>query len=577
MGAARKPLAPVHGPKRTGLGIVFLLAFPFLGLIGASNDSSLPVFTRVERAGLNFVHVNGVADHKKYIPEAKGGGIGFLDFDGDGWQDIYVVQGALMSQYPDGAKLHGALFRNNRDGTFADVTESAGLTRNAWGMGVSAADYDNDGDVDLYLTCLGPNILYRNNGDGTFTDVTREAGVGNDLWSTSAAFGDIDGDGDLDLYVANYLVLDFNNLPEPRCGHRGNMVLCGPIAKGIQNAPDVLYRNNGDGTFSDVSKSSGVAAIGPYDGLGCVMADLDNDRDLDIIVADDATPNLVFLNRGKGTFEEMGFMSGLALNADGLEQASMGVDAADYNNDGLLDVFMTHFALEYSTLYLNKGNSLFEDVTSSAKIAGPEWLLVSWGTRFVDFDLDGWKDIIHSNGHVYPYLIKAGLNESYAQPKSLYRNERNGTFRDVGRLVGPAVQKPEVSRAVAFADFDNDGDIDFVAANMNGSPSLFRCDQKGTNHWAMFRTVGTKSNRDGIGTRINLVAAGLRQVWEIKRTFGIYAVSDPRAHFGLGTADKINSIEVIWPSGTTQHFSDVPADRHYLIDEEKGLQPEKIR
>jgi hypothetical protein len=273
----------------------------------------------------------------------------------------------------------------------------------------------------------------------------------------------------------------------------------------------------------------------------------------------------------------MGFMSGLALNADGLEQASMGVDAADYNNDGLLDVFMTHFALEYSTLYLNKGNSLFEDVTSSAKIAGPEWLLVSWGTRFVDFDLDGWKDIIHSNGHVYPYLIKAGLNESYAQPKSLYRNERNGTFRDVGRLVGPAVQKPEVSRAVAFADFDNDGDIDFVAANMNGSPSLFRCDQKGTNHWAMFRTVGTKSNRDGIGTRINLVAAGLRQVWEIKRTFGIYAVSDPRAHFGLGTADKINSIEVIWPSGTTQHFSDVPADRHYLIDEEKGLQPEKIR
>ncbi len=564
------------GSHRAGLGIVFLLALPVWGFSGASLDAPLPVFARVDRAGLNFHHVNGSPDHKEYIPEAKGGGIGFLDYDGDGWQDIYVVQGALMSQYPDGEKLHGALFRNNRNGTFTDVTDAAGLTRNAWGMGVSAGDYDNDGDVDLYLTCLGPNILYRNNGDGTFTEVTRAAGVGNDRWSTSAAFGDIDGDGDLDLYVANYLVLDFKNLPEPRCGHRGNMVLCGPIAKGIKNAPDVLYRNNGDGTFSDVTELSGVGAVGSYDGLGCVMADLDNDRDLDIVVADDATPNLVFVNRGNGTFDEMGFMSGLALNADGLEQASMGIDAADYDNDGQLDVFMTHFALEYSTLYLNKGSLLFEDVTSSAKIAGPEWLLVSWGTRFVDFDLDGWKDIIHSNGHVYPYLIKAALNESYAQPKSLYRNERNGTFSDVGKLVGPAVQEPEVSRAAAFADFDNDGDIDFVVANMNGSPSLFRCDQKGGNHWAMFRTVGRKSNRDGIGTRINLTAAGLRQVWEIKRTVGIYAVSDPRAHFGLGSADKIDSIEVIWPSGTIQRFSDVSADRHYVIDEEKGIGPETI-
>jgi hypothetical protein len=535
-------------------------------------DSPLPIFSRVEQAGLNFVHVNGAPDHKEYIPEAKGGGIGFLDYDGDGWQDIYIVQGALMSQYVEGTKLHGALFRNNHDGTFTEVTEAAGLTRSAWGMGVSAADYDNDGDVDLYLTCLGPNILYRNDGGGTFTDVTGSAGVGDDRWSTSAAFGDIDNDGDLDLYVSNYIALDFRKLPEPKCSHRGNMVLCGP--KGLLNAPDALYRNNGDGTFSDVTEQSGAVDVGPYDGLGCVMADLDNDRDLDIVVANDATPNLVFVNRGDGSFEEMGFLTGLALNADGLEQASMGIDAADYNNDGLLDVYMTHFALEYSTLYLNKGRLHFDDVTSSARIAGPEWLLVSWGVRFVDFDLDGWKDIIHSNGHVYPYLIKAGLNESYAQPKSLYRNERDGTFSDVAKRVGPAVQVPEVSRAAAFADFDNDGDIDFVVANMNGSPSLFRCDQKGGNHWVMFRTVGSQSNRDGIGARINLTAGGLKQVWEIKRTVGIYSVSDPRAHFGLGSAGRIDSLEVLWPSGSTQQFTDIPADRHYVIDERRGIQPE---
>ncbi|HOM98725.1 MAG TPA: CRTAC1 family protein [Acidobacteriota bacterium] len=544
----------------------------------AANDEralELPVFTAQRNVGLDFVHINGGVEHKDYIPEAKGGGVGFLDFDGDGWLDVYIVQGSTIERFRRGDNPHGSLFRNRGDGTFEDVTARAGLTKGAWGMGVSAADYDNDGFVDLYLTNLGPNFLYRNNGDGTFTEVTEAAGVGDPRWSTSAAFGDIDGDGDLDLYVPNYLTLNMDRLPPRNCSHRGNIVLCGP--SGLEGAGDVLYRNNGDGTFTDITEDSGATDPDRYYGLSVVMADLDNDGDLDIVVGNDATPNLVFVNRGNGTFEEMGFLTGLAVNADGLEQASMGLDVADYNNDGLLDAFMTHFSLEYSTLYENKGDLLFEDVTARAKLADPSWLLVSWGTRFVDFDLDGWKDIIHANGHVYPYLMTAQLSETYAQPKSLYRNQRDGTFLDVGSLVGPDARIPEVSRGVAFGDYDNDGDIDFVVANMNGSPTLFRCDSPPGRHWVMFRTVGKVSNRDGIGARITVNTQGLQQIWEIKRTVGIYAVSDPRAHFGLGSAAVIEEVVVRWPSGKVQSFRNVAADRHYVIDEELGLAPEVFR
>jgi len=467
---------------------------------------------------------------------------------------------------------HGRLYRNRRNGTFEDVTEKAGLTRTGWGMGVGAGDYDNDGSVDLYLTYLGSNVLYRNNGDGTFSDVTEKAAVGEPGWSTSAAFGDYDQDGFLDLYVANYIVIDFENLPAKRCSHRGNVVLCGPL--GLQGAPDVLYHNNGDGTFTDVTQSSGAVDRDRGYGLGVVWADFDNDGDPDVAVANDATLNLLFVNQGNGTFVERGFPSGLALNADGLEQAGRGVDAADYDNDGLLDVIMTHFALEYSALYRNSGGLLFQDVTARAGLVQPEWLLVSWGVRFVDFNSDGWKDIVHSNGHVYPYLLESNSDEKYAQPKSFYINNGNGTFKDVSGLVGPDPKKPEVSRGTAFGDFDNDGDLDFVVANLNGTPSLFRCDRRDDSHWIMFRTVGKKSNRDGIGARINVRTRNESQVREIKRTLGIYSVSDPRAHFGLGGAAKVEKLTVRWPSGTVQEFENVAADHHYVIDEEKGLRLE---
>jgi len=342
---------------------------------------------------------------------------------------------------------------------------------------------------------------------------------------------------------------------------------------GLQGAANSLYRNNGDGTFTDVTEESGVNRNNRYFSLGVVWTDLDGDQDLDLWVANDSTPNEVYVNRGDGKFEEMGFLTGLAANADGGFQASMGIDVADYDNDGLMDAFATHFAHDHSTLYRNRGNLLFEDVTNKAQLIQPEWLLVSWGTRFVDLDHDGWKDLFHSNGHVYPFLITAGWSESYYQPCSFYLNQQDGRFRDVSRLAGEDIQIATASRGMAFADFDNDGDMDLIITNLNRSPQLLRHDRSNKNHWIMFRTQGRLSNRDGLGTQIRLTAGELQQVWEIKRTVGVYSASDPRAHFGMGSSRIADLIQVQWPSGKTQTFRDVAADQHYVIDELDGLRP----
>ncbi|MDA2923705.1 CRTAC1 family protein, partial [Acidobacteria bacterium AH-259-L09] len=502
----------------------------------------------------------------------------FFDFDNDGWMDILLVQGSTVERARSANNPHSAIFRNRGDGTFEDVTEKAGLTSRGWGMGVTFADYNNDSFTDVYLTRLGPNVLYRNNGDGTFNDVTEKAGVGDPRWSTSAAFGDYDQDGDLDLYVANYLDVGVDKLPprrSERCTHLGRQVMCGP--RGLPGAPDVLYRNNGDGTFSDVTEESGAVDRDRYFGLGVVWADIDNDRDLDLYVANDATPNLVFVNQGNGTFKEMGYLSGLAVSGHGMEQASMGVDIADYDNDGLLDVFLTHFSNDYNTLYHNEGDLWFKHVEGQSHFQSSEWHLVSWGTRFVDLNHDGWKDIFFANGHVYPFLLHCSLAEAYHQPCSFYSNQRDGTFRNASREAGPDIQKETVSRGVAFSDWDNDGDIDFIIANLNDWPQLFRNDLADQNHWVMFRTVGERSNRDGIGTRITVVTGELRQIWEIKRTVSIYSASDPRAHFGLGSAAKVDLLKVQWPSGEIQEFKNIPADFHYLIHEKEGLSKESIR
>ncbi|MBM3802509.1 MAG: CRTAC1 family protein [Acidimicrobiia bacterium] len=540
----------------------------------ATQIPQVPQFTDVTAtAGIKFVHINGPEVEKQYLFEAKGAGLGFFDFDNDGWLDLYIVQGSTMERLRAGKHPHGSLYRNKRDGTFEDVTEKAGLTTPAWGMGVAIGDYDNDGFADIYLTNLKENVLYRNQGDGTFRDVTSQAGVSNGGWSSSAAFGDYDRDGDLDLYVCNYIAYDWNRLPLPgslpSCFYHGVAVPCGPL--GLKGGANVLYRNNGDGTFTDVTEKSGVNVNNHYFSLGVVWADLDNDGDLDLYVANDSTPSQLFVNQGDGAFKETGFLSGLATDADGDFQAGMGVDAADYDNDGLLDVFKTNFANDYNTLYHNQGKLYFEDVTAEAKLLQPGWVLVGWGTAFLDLDHDGWKDIVHANGHIYPFLIGSRWSESYYQPTSLYLNQKDGTFLDVGKLAGRDLQKEGLGRGLAFADFDNDGDLDFIIANLNSSPRLMRHEGMAERHWAMFKALGVKSNRDGIGARITVVTGSLRQIGEIKRTVGIYSASDPRAHFGLGQASEIDRVRVEWPSGTVQEFSHVAADRHYLIDEKGGL------
>jgi hypothetical protein len=544
-----------------------------------SSQREIPQFIDVTgSSGIRFRHVNGDVDEKKYLFEAKGAGAAAFDFVNDGWMDILLVQGSTVERFEKGDNPGPVLYRNKHDGTFEDATARSGLKarQSSWGMGVTAGDFDNDGFTDIYLTCLGPNLLYRNNGDGSFTDVTEKAGVNDLRWSTSAAFGDYDRDGYLDLYVCNYLEMDFKKLPQPGsgpfCSYLGNPIPCGP--RGVPTSPDVLFHNNRNGTFSDVTAKAGIVEKNRGSGLGVVWADFDNDQDLDLYVANDAEPNYLYMNRSDGTFEEKGLVTGLALSGDGRGQASMGVDAADYDNDGRLDVFATHFAADYSTLYHNEGNLLWEDATLKAQLFKSYGLLVGWGTRFADFDNDGWKDIYHSNGHVYTFLKKGGFREAYGQPGTFFLNQKNGTFLDASSISGAGIQERRSSRGVAFADFDNDGDIDFLVSNMNDAPQLFRNDSVSSNHWIMFRTTGTKSNRDGIGARLVAVTAGLQQTWEIKRTVGIYSASDPRAHFGLGTQDHLDALQVHWPCGKVQEFKNVAADAHYVLDEEKGLAKE---
>jgi len=553
-----------------------LLAIAFR--VASSRDPLIPQFADITASsGINFQHINGDPKNKKYIFEAKGGGVASLDFDNDGRMDILLVQGSTLERFKDGKNPGPVLYRNLRNGTFADMTQEAGLTGGSgWGMGVAVGDYDNDGFADVYLTCLGPDVLYHNNRDGTFTDLTQKAGVGDGRWSTSAAFGDYDGDGDLDLYVCNYLEMNFDRLPLPGsgefCFYLGQPVLCGP--RGIPGAPDVLYRNNGNGTFTDVSEQSGAIDRQSLAGLGVVWADVDNDADLDLYVANDAQPNLLFVNRGDGTFQEKALATGVALSGDAREQAGMGVDIADYDNDGRMDIFVTHFAGDYSTLYHQEGNLLWEDATIPARLRKSYRLLVGWGTRFADFNHDGWKDIYHSNGHVYPFLNGREFPEPYLQSGTFFLNQQDGGFLDVSLRAGPGIKAGKSSRGVAFADFDNDGDIDFVVSNMNDSPQLFRNDRLDSNHWIMFKTVGTRSNRDGIGARITVITGKLEQIWEIKRSVGIYSASDPRAHFGLGSFEKAEQVKVRWPSGKVQDFKNLAANYHYVIVEDQGVQRE---
>jgi hypothetical protein len=522
-----------------------------------------------KQAGVSFRHVS--SPEKKYIVESMSGGLALFDYDNDGYLDIFFVNSLTVDMVKSKERSRSALYHNNGDGTFTEVTDKAGVGDIGWGMGVAVGDYNNDGLDDIYVTCLGPNHLLRNNGDGTFTDVTQKAGVGDPRWSAGAAFVDYDNDGKLDLFVSNYVDFDLNNLPEfgkgRMCQYKGIPVQCGP--RGLKGAGDTLYHNNGDGTFSDVSKKAGVSDPDGYYGLSVICSDFDGDSLVDIFVANDSTPNFLYHNNGDGTFKDVAFPSGTAVNENGSEQGSMGVTLGDYDHDGRLDLFITNFDDDYNTLYHNDGKGSFTDVSYAAKVAAVSLPYVGWGTLFCDYDNDGWVDLLVVNGHVYPQL------PSYRQRNFVHHNNRDGTFAEVGAQLGEPFAEKSTGRGAAFGDIDNDGDVDAVINNLDGPGQVLRNDGGNTNNSILVKTIGVKSNRDGIGARVRIVSGDLTQIDEVHSGGSYLSQSDLRLHFGLEKRTKIDMVEVRWPSGIIDKITNASVNKILTVKEGQGLIDQK--
>jgi len=532
----------------------------------------IPQLKDVTKAsGITFEHL--AAPEKKYIVESMSGGVLLLDYDRDGWTDIYFTNAPTVAMALKGEKAHGALYRNNHDGTFTDVTAKAGIGTPCFAMGGAVADYDNDGWPDIYVTCLGANVLYHNNGDGTFTDVTAKAGVGDTRWSTGAAFADYDGDGLVDLFVSNYVDFKLNDLPgfgkSPTCKFRGIDVQCGP--RGLRGAGDSLYHNNGDGTFTDVSKASGMDDKPGYYGLGAVWSDFSGTGKPDLYVADDSTPNYLYKNLGGGKFDEIGLESGTAVSGDGSEQGSMGVAVADYNHTGRFSLYVTNFADEFNTLYRNDGKDGFTDVSYDAGVALPSLPYVKWGAVFADLGNVGWPDLLSVNGHVYPQVDGTPSGARYKEPANLLMNDQDGTFCDASGQAGPAVSQPRVGRGLAEGDLFDDGNLDFVIENLDGTPTVLRNPGIPGNHWVSFELAGTKSNRLAIGGLVTIKAGGTTQIDEVRSGGSYLSQNDLRVHFGLAKATKVDSVEVRWPSGHIDQLSGLSADKFYSVLEGKGV------
>jgi enediyne biosynthesis protein E4 len=529
-------------------------------------------------AGLVAPVIYGSPEWNDYIIESDGCGCAFIDYDSDGWVDIFLLSGTHVGGDPPGAT--NRLYHNNRDGTFTDVTEKAGLHHVGWANSVSVADYNNDGFDDLFCTYWGQNVLYRNNGDGTFTDVTKEAGLWNDApgmprWGAGSAFIDYNRDGHLDLFVSNYVGFDFEHVPKPgydsNCNFKGVPVECGP--RGLPFPSHHFYRNNGNGTFTEVSRECGVATAHENYGMTVLCADLDEDGWPDIYVACDSSPSLLFMNNHDQTFREEGVLRGVALNEDGMEQAGMGIGPGDYNLDGHLDLYKTHFTDDTNILYKNDGKGNFDDVTTAAHL-GVETRYTCWGNGMVDLDNDGWPDIFVVTGSVYPGIDKQLPQYVTRSPRLVFRNLGNGTFEELGDQAGPAITQLHSSRGCAFGDFDNDGDVDILIVNMNEPPSLLRNDMRGTHHWLKVKLVGTKSNRSAIGARV-LVRYGKKvQAQAVVSQSSFYSSNDQRLHFGLGE-EKTVDIDVYWPNGGHQKLTALPADQLVTIQEGTGIIPSK--
>jgi len=556
-----------------------LRAKPQAQSLPSKSDLGISFLNVAGESGLNAKTIFGGEHKNKYLLETTGCGVAFYDYDNDGWLDIFLVNGTRLEGFPADSEPTSHLFRNNRDGTFTDVTLKAGVAHTGWGQGCCIGDYDNDGWDDLFVTYFGKNVLYHNNGDGTFTDVSQKAGVAGNgkRWNTGCAFVDYDRDGRLDLFVANYIDMDLATAPVPESGpclYKSVMVACGP--PGLQGGKNILYHNNGDGTFTDVSEAAGIfSANGTY-GLGVLTADFDNDGWPDIYVADDSTASALYHNKKNGKFEDIAIEAGCALSPDGKPQAGMGVSAADYDMDGNLDIVKTNFAGDTPSLYHNLGGANFEDATFTAGL-GAHTQFLGWGCGFFDMDNDGWPDILICNGHVYPEVEQLKTEAGYAQRKLLYQNLHNGHFEDISFQAGPGISEPSPSRGAAFGDFDNDGDIDIVVNTVNDYPQLLRCDSKLKNNWIKIRTIGTKSNRSGIGARLICVTHSPgeskphQQIEEVRSGGGYFSQNDLRVHFGLGKAEKVDSLEVRWPSGQVDTLKDVKVNQVIYVKEGEGI------
>jgi enediyne biosynthesis protein E4 len=578
-----------NGPRRLRLGIPFLALVVLAvgssfskgadaGPKESNNKQDQPITVRYtdvrKAAGITFRQDSTQTDEKYYL-ETMGTGVGWLDYDQDGLMDLYFVQSAATDIYKPPSPLHSALYHNNGDGTFTEVTEKAGVGGEGhYGQGVAVGDYDNDGYPDLYVTGYGRAILYHNNGNGTFTDVTAKAGVADEGgWSTSAGWFDYDKDGWLDLVVTNYI--DWSPKNNLWCGerHSGYRSYCHPGNYKGQRIK--LYHNNHDGTFTDVSDSSGVGKP-EAKGMGVVLADFNNDGWPDIAVANDSWPNFLFINKHNGTFEDVSLVSGLAASEDGRYEAGMGIDAADVDGDGWQDVYITHLDFELNRLYHNNRDGTFTDDTFNSGIGNKAFLLSGVSMKFLDYDNDGWPDILQLNGSMLDNVQLYHAEVSYKEPLLMYRNLGKGKFEKVSDSLGPDFMRPIVGRGLATADFDNDGSIDIATNNRGDYPSLLRNDGATANHWLTVQLIGTKSNRDGTGSSLKLTSEGFVISEQAKGGMGYMSASDPRIHFGLGKRKTISSLEITWPSGQVDRLINVPIDQIIAVKEGTGIVPRKF-